>query len=165
MLRDSYFQWLTTDGFEFNKEIKIFFVGEQAQDAGGLMREWITELTNDIFSKMTNLFQIEADSSYFPSVSEAQKTYPNKEHLQYYKFAGCILGKAIFDKIPISPLLHLSLLYSVLMSSNDQDKSLLKSLTYNDIKSMDPQLHNSLVYLAEDTNLTLSQFRELLSDL
>lgn len=129
------------------------------------MREWITELTNEIFSKKTNLFQIEADSSYFPSVSEAQKTYPNKEHLQYYKFAGCILGKAIFDKIPISPLLHLSLLCSVLMSSNDQDKSLLKSLTYNDIKSMDPQLHNSLVYLAEDTTLTLSQFRELLSDL
>jgi hypothetical protein len=30
---------------------------------------------------------------------------------------------------------------------------------------MDPQLHNSLVYLAEDTSLTLSQFRELLDDL
>jgi hypothetical protein len=56
ILRDSYFQWLTTDGFEFNKEIKIFFVGEQAQDAGGLMREWITELTAEIFSKKTALF-------------------------------------------------------------------------------------------------------------
>ncbi len=30
ILRDSYFQWLTMDGFDFNKEIKIHFVGEQA---------------------------------------------------------------------------------------------------------------------------------------
>ncbi len=42
---------------------------------------------------------------------------------------------------------------------------MLKSLTYNEIKSMDPQLHSSLVYLAEDTSLNLSQFRELLDDL
>ena len=30
---------------------------------------------------------------------------------------------------------------------------------------MDPQLHNSLVYLAEDTTLSLSQLRELLNEL
>ena len=51
------------------------------------------------------------------------------------------------------------------MTSNDQDKSVIKSLTYNDIMSMDPQLHNSLVYLAEDTTLSLSQLRELLNEL
>jgi len=62
ILRDSYYQWLTMDGFDFSKEIKIYFVGEQAQDAGGLMREWITQLNVKIYSKETNLFHMENDS-------------------------------------------------------------------------------------------------------
>lgn len=32
------------DGFSFHKEIKIFFVGEEAQDAGGVLKEWIFHL-------------------------------------------------------------------------------------------------------------------------
>lgn len=31
----------STDGFDWHKEIKIFFVGEEAQDAGGVLKEWI----------------------------------------------------------------------------------------------------------------------------
>lgn len=30
ILSDSYAQFLTTDGFDFHKEVKIFFVGEVA---------------------------------------------------------------------------------------------------------------------------------------
>jgi hypothetical protein len=46
ILRDSYNQWVTySHDFDFKKEIKIYFIGESAQDAGGLMREWITQLT------------------------------------------------------------------------------------------------------------------------
>ncbi len=35
----------STDGFSFHKEIKIFFVGEEAQDAGGVLKEWIFYLS------------------------------------------------------------------------------------------------------------------------
>jgi E3 ubiquitin ligase SMURF1/2/E3 ubiquitin-protein ligase NEDD4 len=50
ILADSYQQFLTTDGFDFHKEVKIFFVGEVAQDAGGLLREWVTEISKVIFN-------------------------------------------------------------------------------------------------------------------
>lgn len=45
ILRDSFEQFRTTDDFDLHKEIKIFYVNEVAQDAGGLIREWITSLT------------------------------------------------------------------------------------------------------------------------
>lgn len=49
VLRDSFEQFRTTDDFDLHKELKIFYVGEVAQDAGGIMREWITELTKSLF--------------------------------------------------------------------------------------------------------------------
>lgn len=51
MLRDSFEQFRTTDDFDLHKEIKIHYIDEVAQDAGGIMREWITELTKDLFSE------------------------------------------------------------------------------------------------------------------
>ena len=50
MFRDSFEQFRTTDDFDLHKEIKIYYVNEVAHDAGGLTREWITELTKTIFS-------------------------------------------------------------------------------------------------------------------
>jgi hypothetical protein len=32
-----------------HKEIKIFYIGEVAMDAGGLMRQWVTDITKIIF--------------------------------------------------------------------------------------------------------------------
>ena len=98
------------------------------------MREWITQLFVRIFSKETNLFHMEPDSSYFPSVEEARVAYPNKEHLQYYKFAGCILGKAVFDKIPVQPQFHLSILLSLLANEGEYPA---EKLTYEHMETMD----------------------------
>jgi hypothetical protein len=57
VLRDSFEQFRTTDDFDLHKELKIFYVGEVAQDAGGIMREWITELTKSLFSDTVGLFK------------------------------------------------------------------------------------------------------------
>jgi len=40
-----------------HKEIKIFYVGEEAQDAGGVIREWLTDLSTAIFSQEAHLFR------------------------------------------------------------------------------------------------------------
>mmetsp|Transcript_11509 Transcript_11509/g.10180 ORF Transcript_11509/g.10180 Transcript_11509/m.10180 type:complete len:312 (+) Transcript_11509:161-1096(+) len=45
----------STEGFSFHKEVKIFFVGEEAQDAGGVLKEWIFSLLQTIFSKQSGL--------------------------------------------------------------------------------------------------------------
>lgn len=121
ILSDSYSQYITTDGFDFHKEIKIFFVGEVAQDAGGLMREWITELTKVLFCEDTGLFRIcqgSSDISYFMSTT-ARYAFPDYEHLGYFRFAGAIIAKALFDKIPILARINKTLLrYLVNPSQN-----------------------------------------------
>jgi len=77
VLRDSFEQFRTTDDFDLHKELKIFYVGEVAQDAGGIMREWITELTKSLFSDTVGLFKQskgEDDCCYFPN-SKAKMIY------------------------------------------------------------------------------------------
>jgi E3 ubiquitin ligase SMURF1/2/E3 ubiquitin-protein ligase NEDD4 len=72
-----------------HKEIKIFYVGEVAQDAGGLMREWITELTKTMFSEDIGLFKktrSNNDFTYFPN-PKAKYIY-EIEYLDYFRFAG-----------------------------------------------------------------------------
>jgi E3 ubiquitin ligase SMURF1/2/E3 ubiquitin-protein ligase NEDD4 len=72
-----------------HKEIKIFYVGEVAQDAGGLMREWITELTKAMFSEEIGLFKktrSQHDFTYFPN-SKAKYIYET-DYLDYFRFAG-----------------------------------------------------------------------------
>ena len=72
-----------------HKEIKIFYVNEVAQDAGGLMREWITELTKELFSENTGLFKLmkgESDSYYYPN--PAAKFAYSDTYLEFFRFAG-----------------------------------------------------------------------------
>ena len=89
LFRDSFEQFRTTDDFDLHKEIKIFYVNEVAQDAGGLMREWVTELTKILFSEEMMLFRamkIENDFQYFFN-PKAKDIYPDL-YLEYYRFAG-----------------------------------------------------------------------------
>ena len=68
LFRDSFEQFRTTDDFDLHKEIKIFYVDEVAQDAGGIIREWVTELCKILFGESLGLFKItkgKDDFSYF----------------------------------------------------------------------------------------------------
>jgi hypothetical protein len=132
LLRDSFEQFRTTDRFDLHKEIKIFYVGEVALDAGGLMRQWVTDLTKILFSTSFNgeqeginnhgLFiqtRSEGDITYFPN------PYFNNQILQsgvtseeFYRFAGSVLAKSIFEKVPVSVKLHPVLLKLLLGTPN-----------------------------------------------
>mmetsp|Transcript_1438 Transcript_1438/g.1385 ORF Transcript_1438/g.1385 Transcript_1438/m.1385 type:complete len:338 (-) Transcript_1438:740-1753(-) len=50
IVKDTINQISSTDRFSFYKEVKIFFVGEEAQDAGGVLKEWIFYLIQTILS-------------------------------------------------------------------------------------------------------------------
>lgn len=89
LLRDSFEQFRTTDDFDLHKEMKIFYVGEVAQDAGGLLREWITELSTMLFSDETGLFKQckgQENFVYFPN-NKARLAYP-EHYKDYFRFAG-----------------------------------------------------------------------------
>jgi E3 ubiquitin-protein ligase HUWE1 len=74
--------------------LNVTFMGEEGVDAGGVSREWYLILSREIFNPNYGLFIPSADSSTFqPSPTSAV----NPDHLQYFKFVGRVIGKAIAD--------------------------------------------------------------------
>ena len=76
--------------------LNIEFEGEDGVDAGGVTREWFLLLFRQILNPNYGLFEFSADkSTYQPAtVSEMIEEGLN---LKYFKFAGRMIGKAIFE--------------------------------------------------------------------
>lgn len=66
------------------------------------MREWVTELTKALFSEEAGLFKLiktKDDITYFPN-PKAKQIY-QEEYKDYFRFAGQVLAKALFERIPV----------------------------------------------------------------
>ena len=70
----------------------IKFIGEHGYDAGGLTREWLENLFEKIIDPSYGLFTTnDSGSVYYPNENSVISPY----HLNYYKFLGKIMGKAL----------------------------------------------------------------------
>lgn len=75
---------------ELKGRFTIEFIGEEGYDAGGLLREWYTILSKEIFNANYALFKSSLNGNTFlPNA----KSSINPDHLQYFKFIGRIVGK------------------------------------------------------------------------
>jgi len=80
---------MTTDDFDLHKEIKIHYIDEVGQDAGGIIREWVSELTKVLMGEQMALFQIakgKFDMTYFPN--KKAKEVHGEQTEDYFRFAG-----------------------------------------------------------------------------
>lgn len=69
-------------------------MGERGLDAGGLTRDFYIELSRAMLNPDYSLFTLSSNGvSYYPN----NKSYVNSEHLNYFKFIGRMIGKALFD--------------------------------------------------------------------
>ena len=89
VLRDSLAQFATVDNFELHKEVKIHFIDEVGQDAGGVIREWLHQLMLQIFDG--GLFK----AGPIKGIGE------DIDLPTYYNFAGQVLGKSLFERAPV----------------------------------------------------------------
>lgn len=91
------------------KEVKIQFVGDKVNDAGGLLREWMHMVIKEMFDESTGMFSIckTDDVMYKLKWDEDVDEEFSTELLTLF---GIILGKAIFEKIPINSYLDRTLL-------------------------------------------------------
>ena len=94
LFNDSYSQLANKTPTNLRMKLKVFFQGEEGEDAGGLSREWFTKLSHEIFNPMYALFIPAAHGyAYQPSPHSSI----NPEHLKYFSFIGRVVGKALFD--------------------------------------------------------------------
>ena len=95
MFEDSYFQFQNLTTEDLQGKLTVKFVGEEGIDAGGVAREWFLVLSRAIFNPDYALFRSAAANN---NVFQPNRfSWVNPDHLQYFKFVGRFVGKAIYD--------------------------------------------------------------------
>ncbi|KAK3286893.1 hypothetical protein CYMTET_5577 [Cymbomonas tetramitiformis] len=96
LIEDSFecFRKLSPDAM--HRIFRFSFVGEPAQDAGGVAREWFHELTRGLYNVELGLFEYSAVDNLCYQINPCSGI-AHEVHLEYFYFIGRLLGKALFD--------------------------------------------------------------------
>ncbi|KAK8898403.1 hypothetical protein M9Y10_000689 [Tritrichomonas musculus] len=123
--------------------IHVEFINEPVSDMGGARREWFELLIKEFFNQSNHLFTCsEKCHSYQPNPNSS--LHPN--HLEYIRFAGLIIARAIIEGLSIDVHLTRSFYKQILHQEpslddlDDIDEELYKGLDWmlhNDIDQLD----------------------------
>lgn len=95
VFEDSFRELHRRSAEEWKNRFYIVFEGEEGQDAGGLLREWYTIISREIFNPMYALFTTSPGDRVTYMINSA--SHCNSNHLSYFKFVGRVIAKAIYD--------------------------------------------------------------------
>lgn len=124
---------------EMKGRLHVQFAGEEGIDAGGLTREWYTILIRNVFDPMYALFKRSAGkaATYQPD----RRSYVNHDqHLDYFKFVGRIIGKAIYDGQLLDAYFARSFYKHILGIKP----------SYHDMELEEPEYYKSLCWILEN---------------
>ncbi|KAI4146828.1 MAG: hypothetical protein LQ341_001971 [Variospora aurantia] len=136
---DSYkfMHYKSGDEIKYGK-LSIRFHGEEGVDAGGVSREWFQVLSRQMFNPDYALF--------VPVASDRTTFHPNKlskvneEHLDFFKFIGRIIGKALYEGRALD--CHFSrAVYKRILG---------KSVSIKDMETLDLDYYKSLLWMLEN---------------
>jgi E3 ubiquitin-protein ligase HUWE1 len=119
-------------------KLNIRFHGEEGVDAGGVTREWFQAMSRQMFNPDYVLF--------VPVASDRTTFHPNRlshingEHLEYFKFIGRIIGKALYEGRALD--CHFSrAVYKRILG---------KPVSLKDMETLDLDYYKSLVWMLEN---------------
>jgi len=121
---------------DMKHRISVQFEGEPGVDAGGLLKDWYQELSKQIFNPNYGLFIHSADTTFQPNKDSSI----NPHHLDFFKFCGRIIGKAIFDGAQMD----------VHFTRSFYKHILGKNVVWHDIEAIDPEYYKNLKWLLEN---------------
>eukprot|EP01087_Luapelamoeba_hula_P018001 TRINITY_DN5737_c0_g1_i6.p1 TRINITY_DN5737_c0_g1~~TRINITY_DN5737_c0_g1_i6.p1 ORF type:complete len:3934 (-),score=815.66 TRINITY_DN5737_c0_g1_i6:63-11864(-) len=95
VMEDSFAQLRSASAQQLRARLHIQFDGEEGIDAGGVTRDWFDILAKEIFNPQYALFvgTKQANSTFQPN----PLSHVDANHIDYFKFVGRIVGKALFD--------------------------------------------------------------------
>ncbi len=134
VLQETLNQFETVDDINLKGDLKIFFIDEEADDAGGVIWEWVNLLIDELFDQDKEFFvmKMNGDEPFYEPHPQALA--------QIMEFTGQIIGKALLEGIPISAKLSWLMLREML----DNEPTL------DDLEFYDPQVHKSMKYVMQD---------------
>lgn len=116
----------------------VVFQDEEGQDAGGLLREWYTIISREIFNPMYALFTTSPGDRVTYMINSS--SHCNTNHLTYFKFVGRVIAKAIYD----------NKLLDCYFTRSFYKHILGKPVKYTDMESEDYSFYQGLVFLLEN---------------
>ncbi|PCH39963.1 HECT-domain-containing protein [Wolfiporia cocos MD-104 SS10] len=137
------------DGFnklqeaDLHRRVEIEFVDQFGQpeagiDGGGVFKEFLTSLCKEVFDSDRGLWLANKKNELYPN----PHSYATESHsLEWYRFIGRILGKALYDGI----------LIDVAFAGFFLAKWLGKQSFLDDLASLDPDLYQGLIFLKHYT--------------
>ena len=143
----------------WRSKLIVTFDGEEAVDAGGVKREWLTILSKEMFNPNYMLFTLAKNNTTYTINCDSGKFNP--DHLKQFEFIGKIMAKVIFDGMMLDCYFTRTI-YKLITNT---------PLTYHDMEDYDPQFYNSLKWLLEndftgkETYFTFSYDHDNLGDL
>ena len=141
ILEESFNQF-NIDDLNLKRNMHIYFIDEIAKDVGGVYREWYSCLFKEIFEeKKNNFFKLNNNEGLGKQtyiIPFIEKNDIHQELLDYYKFIGKIIGKALFDKITINYNLNQNIIKLLLG---------IKEFNIEDLKYYDIEIYKSLINL------------------
>ncbi|XP_014770557.1 E3 ubiquitin-protein ligase SMURF2 isoform X1 [Octopus bimaculoides] len=138
IFEESYRQVMKMRSKDLRKRLMVKFRSEEGLDYGGVAREWLYLLSHEMLNPYYGLFQYSRDDIYTLQINPDSAVNP--EHLSYFHFVGRIIGMAIFHGHYIDGGFTMPF-YKQLLG---------KPVTLDDLESVDPELHRSLVWILEN---------------
>lgn len=136
VLDDTFRQLRNCQADEMRRRISVTFTGEEGMDAGGLTREWYTVLAREIFDERYALFTSMGSTVTFQPYALSSL---NPEHLDYFKFVGRIIGKALCD----------GQLLDAHFTRTFYKHILGLPVSYHDLEAIEPDYYKSLSQILE----------------
>jgi len=118
---------------------RIRFLGEPALDDGGLSKEWFQCVSEKLLDPATGLFVGRNDNNQALVDIHPGSFTCQDAHLMYYRFAGRVIGRALFSNHQIHGHL-VRTLYKHLLGW---------PVTYEDVRDQDEEIYTQLLNVAK----------------
>jgi ubiquitin-protein ligase E3 C len=132
-------------GSDMRRRIAVQYVNEAGTreagiDAGGLFKEFWTDLSGIAFDPNYALFRVTDGAGHCLYPNPLSGAAHGPDHIRLFSFLGRILGKALYEGITIHPRFA-----HFFLSFLKGDYNFLHMLP--DLSTVDPQLYNNLMFL------------------
>ncbi|KAH7825737.1 putative E3 ubiquitin-protein ligase TOM1 [Monocercomonoides exilis] len=132
LLQDSFRDVMRADKNRLKLRLNVTYYGESGLDYGGLTREWFQLISVELVKPEYGLFRpMEGNPGVF-EINPASGVNPL--HLEYFRFVGRVMGKALFDRFLMSAYFS-PIVYKALQG---------KPPCYEDLQLVDPEQYQSL---------------------
>lgn len=120
-------------------DFKIIYENQMGDDIGGLMKDWLTKLSDAMFNPDSELFQCLEDNENYIIMQKKDEELNDVTNLMY-RFAGMIIARALIQGELITAQLTRSLLKLILHHE----------VKLSDVEDLDQNIYNSPMYIKEN---------------